>query len=361
MRRAFALAGAALLAACGRGGAPPSPSVPIAPVAAKPDLGAPDPCARQAPAVDASEALGRPIHAICLRGAPSGEVVTALARVMKLRAGTRLTPEALRAELARIWATGLVDDITTEARAGGTLDVIVRERPVVTQVTVAGASSLRDVAGELSLLQGERFAVGRLKSAAARVRQRYVEAGFEDAEVRYEATPSPKNLVRVRFTVVEGQASRVGRLSFPGAKRVSDAELERATGLTTGDLFEGGGVDHAAVRLASLYQDRGMIHVDVQVERGARGKDGAVPVTFKIVEGDVFKLGKLRVSMPSDPAREKTFAAMLRVKPGGVFSRSAIAADLDRVRGATSASSVEPEIAIDAKAKTVNLTIVVKP
>jgi outer membrane protein insertion porin family len=360
VRRAFALVGAALLVACG-GGASPSPSVPIASASAKPGHRAPDPCARPSPTVDASEALGRPISAVCLRGAPSGEVAAALGRVMRLRAGTTLTAEALRAELARIWETGFVDDITTEAHARGVLDIIVRERPIVTQVTVAGASPPREVASELKRLQGERLAVTRLRAAAERAREQYVEAGFEDANIQYEVAPLPGNLVRVRFTIVEGLISRVGKLTFPGAKKVPEAELERTTGLTTGDVFEADGVARATLLLTQLYYDRGMIQVDVTAERGARGKDAAVPVAFTISEGDVFKLGKLRVSMPSDRAREKTFAAMLRVKPGSVFSRSALVADLERMRGAISGGLVEPETNIDLKAKTIGVTIVVTP
>lgn len=365
MRRAFALVGAALasvalLAACG-GGASPAPSVPIASASAKPGHRAPDPCARPSPTVDASEALGRPISAVCLRGAPSGEVASALGRVMRLRAGTTLTPEALRAELARIWETGFIDDITTEAHPRGVLDIIVRERPIVIQVTITGATSVREATGKLKALQGERFAITRLKAAVEQAREQYVDEGFEDANVQYEVAPLPNNLVRVRFTIVEGPVSRVGKLSFPGAKKVPEAELEQTTGLRTGDVFEPDGVARASLLLTQLYYDRGMIQVGVTAERGTRGKDAAVPVAFKISEGNIFKLGKVRVSVPSDRTREKTFAAMIRVKPGSIFSRSALVADLERMRGAISSGSVEPETNIDLKGKIVNVTIVVTP
>jgi outer membrane protein assembly factor BamA len=107
-----------------------------------------------------------------------------------------------------------------------------------------------------------------------------------------------------------------------------------------------------------------MLQVDVKIERGTRGNDGAVPVAFRVVEGDMFRIGKLRVSVPSDMMMEKELASKLTVKPGEVFSRTKMIAAIDRIR-ATFANgntvSVAPETQLDPKKRVVDVTIVVTP
>jgi outer membrane protein assembly factor BamA len=209
--RAFvpiAAAIATMLAACGGRPSPPPNDVSAPPVSKEPQ---PAPCARGGKSIGPEEAFGRRIASICVSGASPG-VAKAILKELALGADATLTVEALREDLGRVWATGLVDDLEADVSANDMrvdLEIVVRESPLIADVTITGAAPITGLSmkGELEAAPLKRFRVRNVQSVISRARARYVEMGFHRADVKWQATALPGNRVRLLVTIVEGPRS----------------------------------------------------------------------------------------------------------------------------------------------------------
>jgi outer membrane protein insertion porin family len=124
-------------------------------------------------------------------------------------------------------------------------------------------------------------------------------------------------------------------------------------------------LDEDIMKIDAAYYDAGMVNVKVGTpevvtdERHAR-----VIVKVPIVEGDVYRLGAIAFKgvAAGDVAQ---YRRELGVKSGDIFTRSALAGGLDKLRslerdhGRT--GDVTPDTAIDSTRHVIDLTIEVAP
>ncbi|MBL8956740.1 MAG: hypothetical protein JNK82_38560, partial [Myxococcaceae bacterium] len=119
-------------------------------------------------------------------------------------------------------------------------------------------------------------------------------------------------------------------------------------------------LDEDAVQLSQVYYDRGMMNVSVRPSWVKLQAPGAVELVFTIVEGEIFKIGKLTfsgVALGPDKEVMKGFES----KPGGVLSRAALRRDIDRLRDRASAKgfnvNVLPVTNVDPDKKIVDVEL----
>jgi outer membrane protein assembly factor BamA len=167
--------------------------------------------------------------------------------------------------------------------------------------------------------------------------------------------------VRVRMKVDEGPLSRLVKIDFRGNKAVSEADLRKVAALAVGQPFVQDVVDRAVLEVSALMFDRGLVEMRVSAEVGAKEPSGARPVTFVVEEGAVHTLGAIHVTNLGAPLERELLDKVVRARPRQVFSRSAVVADLERVKAffAKRGQSVEivPLSEVDPLKKTVALTL----
>ncbi len=362
-----------VLAACGGPRAPSGTGVvagsnvdggrPLPPPRAACDL---DPAAAE---IDAEHVTGTKIVAICMTGGLP-ETRAALEKVLKLGPGKTLTTDALRADLAAAYSEGLVRQIEASARAseGGVVLVLaIEERPRLSAISVDGLVALRNDEAALALpKQGDALDPGALFATLRRLKEHYLAEGWDDAALNLSVDPEPGASVpsraRVRITVVEGARSKLGKVVFDGARDGRDVGLRKAIEMEEGAPVSEALAERAGLLVSAFYYENGFMNVRVAAPVRDRAKDGTVRVSFKITEGPVFKIGKIRATKDG-AALEKEILGKVKTKPGEVFRRSKLKADLDAVRDMFQARGekveVEPSTQLDPKKGSVDIDLVV--
>lgn len=364
MRRWLALGSLVTLAACARaggndpnvvavgnskGGAVSTAAACVWPLSAEP--------------VDAAHMEGVRIVEVCVTGG-SPETHAAVKKALQLGPEKALGVEALRRDLASVYATDLVDQVEASARKEGTGAVLflkVTERPRIADLAFEGLSALaNDPAAQAFPRKGAPASRAAIHAAATKLREAYAARGWVEATV----TPVIEPDGRVKIKVVEGQRAKFGKIAFEGVQGGRDAPLRKAIELEEGATFSEELLERAALLVSAFYYDLGYLNVKVDTPKRARAADGTTAITFAVTEGPVFKIGSIKMSK-ADPQTEKEFLAAITFKSGQVFSRSKVVADLEAFRARTRQRGkpldLEPQTELDPKRNVVDLDFVVSP
>jgi outer membrane protein insertion porin family len=372
MRRPLIAIGIALALAGCAGKPPAAPTAPPPPVAAPTPLPAcPDAILPGGDPLESEGFEGKPIARVCVVGG-SAESLEGIARVGLLVAGDTYAATRVRADLKGLLALGAFDDASAYGLLAGQGESVVllyalHDRPRVAQLRFEGAKALGDgaLAAKLPVERGGPYDPVRVTAIAQAVREEYRLRGYDSCRVVVVTEPAPSaagtSSVRVRIKVDEGPLSRLAKIDFRGNKAVSEADLRKVAALAVGQPFVQDEVDRAVLEVSALLFDRGLVQMRVSAEVGAKDPSGARPLTFVVEEGAVHTIGTLHVTNLGAPLERELLDKVVRARPRQVFSRSALVADLERVKAffARRGQSVEilPLSEVDAQKKTVALTL----
>ncbi|MBX3188824.1 MAG: hypothetical protein KF819_17530 [Labilithrix sp.] len=356
-----------LLVLAGCAAAPPQ-GTPKPPATAAPS--GPPPCPATLIAggdpIEAESLYGKPVARVCVIGA-SDDTRRAAENVVSLKPGDAVDAERMKIDLEAIFRLGVFDDASVYGLSDGgvTLVFVVRERPRIGEVVFEGAKLLGDAAlsKKFPIEKQAPYDPARVHELAEAVRDEYRARGYESCEVRQIAEPLDGGLVRVKLKVTEGPLRRYAKIAFKGNAKVSEADLQKAAALKAGKPFVQEEIDRAAMVVAALYYDRGMIQVRVNVEHGPPQKDGGLDVVFSVDEGDVFHVGALRATKLGAPL-EKELLARIKARPKQTFARYVIAKDVQDLRAWFESKGqrveINPITDVDVKKKTIDVTFEVE-
>src|SRR5206468_1157348 len=192
--------------------------------------------------------------------------------------------------------------------------------------------------------------------------------GFFD-QVDADVTRLPENRVEVVYKVEEHEPVKVVEVGFEGNKAFSPRKLRGVMQTREKWLFgfiTGAGVLNKEVlrtdveRLTAWYYDHGYVTVRVDEPRVERRDDG-LHVTFKVDEGDQFRVGEVRLEGKDLPPNAAKLQEGLAVTPGEVFKAGALRDDVQKLTERLSEdgyafATVEPETAVRADDKLVDIT-----
>ena len=317
---------------------------------------------------------GKPVVRVCVVGGSEVSRKSA-GQVALLRAGDALTSARVRADLGGLMKLGVFQDASAFGlrTQGGSVVVLyaVRDRPRVADIAFQGAKVFGDAAlsAKLTIATGNAYDPAAVTAIAHAIRDAYHERGYGACRVVVVAEPAvtppgAAAAVSVRIKVDEGPQWRLSKLDFRGNKKVSEAELRKAAGLTVGQPFVQDEIDHAVQVLSSHFYDRGFVAVRVDLEQGAGDATGNVPLTFVIDEGDVHTIRALHVTQLGASLEKEILEKVVRARPKQVFSRSALVQDIARVKAffAKRGQEVEilPQTEIDTDKHTIDVTLAVE-
>ena len=367
------LVGLSVVAACAHPAAPRAPAWTACGGREAVDGARPD----AAELADRVDLAGRSIVKVAVRG-PAVLADANLDGAIGTKAGDVFDPQAIARDVRRLWRLGVASDVRVDAtpEAGGVAVVFaVDAAPLVRTMTIDpvplddGDDGAREA--HLRAMAGAIYDPMRLHRAGHRLEEELKSSGHMKALVAVRARRAGPGLVDVCVASAPGPRYVIDRIEFPGARRIEAGTLRALVRRASGKIDAPGGayraelLDEDLPKIDAAYYDAGMVMVKVgapQVvidERRAR-----VVVKVPIVEGSVYKLGAIawKGVAPGDLAR---YRRELGVKSGDVFTRSAVAAGLDRLRslerdrGRT--GDVTPETAVDPARAVIDLTIEVAP
>jgi outer membrane protein insertion porin family len=366
------LVGSIIVAACAHPPPPRTPAWTACGASEAVDEAHPDPAElleRPEPAL-----AGLPIVRVAVRG-PASLADANLAGALATKVGDVFDREAIDRDVRRLWRLGVVSEVRIDAtreRLGVAITFVVDAAPLVRTMTtdpVPDDDGAREA--HLRAMAGGIYDPMRLHRAGHRLEEELKSIGHMKAAVAVRARRAGPGLVDVCVAAAPGPRYVIDRIDFPGARRIDQDALRALVRRASGDIDAAGGayraemLDEDIMKIDAAYYDAGMVNVKVGspvvvIDEGR----ARVVVKVPIVEGDVFRIGAIawKGVAAGDVAR---YASELGVKSGDVFTRTALATGLDKLRSLERdrghKGDVDPATAIDTTRHVIDLTIEVAP
>jgi outer membrane protein insertion porin family len=146
---------------------------------------------------------------------------------LKTQPGVALTQEILRDDVRMIWKMGFFEDVqveSTESKAGLVIVFVLKEKPAINKIYVAGNDelSLSKINEVLDVKKEQILDPAKLKKNVEKIKELYIEKGFYMAEVTYELKRNSPSEVDVWFRIHENAKVEVRRVNFVGNHAISD-------------------------------------------------------------------------------------------------------------------------------------------
>src|SRR5262245_61631537 len=258
---------------------------------------------------------------------------------LPVKVGENMTEERAQQSLRALFATGFFQDVRLEVE-NNVLVVIVQERPAIAQIDFTGMrefepDNIRKALRELGLADGRTFDRSLLDTAEQEIKRQYLSRGLYAAQITVTVTPLERNRVGISFAVTEGEVAKIRGINIVGAEAFSESELLGLfvlrtpgwlTWYTKHDRYAREKLAADLETLRSHYQNRGYLDFAIestQVSITPDRKD--IYVTINVTEGEKYTVSGMRLSGNLIVPRPE-MEALVRLKPGDVFSRQKLAA-----------------------------------
>lgn len=304
----------------------------------------------------------------------------AVKAAVTVRPGRPLDPRRLDEDIKALMKLGFFSDVVVESRGDPRKPTIVfrvKEKPAVREAKVVGNEELSkdDFKDLIEVKQYSILDLGQVQKTVKKIQNKYVEKGFNLAEVSHRIEERPDNQVDVVFVVNEHAKVQVKQIRILGNEHVPREDLLSAMQTQEGGLLSfmtGAGAYREEVfqrdlfLIQGVYAERGYVYAKVSRPSVTLSPDKrSIFITIRIEEGDQYRIGKIDFSgeLIHDKAE---LHELIKVEPGELFARSKIQKDLfavaDLYKDAGYANAnVNPDTKIDAKSRIIDLTYDVQP
>jgi len=290
-----------------------------------------------------SSALAQTVQSISVEGNRRVEVET-IRSYFKPGPGGRLDQAAIDDGLKALIETGLFQDVKINRGAGGQLVVSVVENPVIGRIAFEGNKKIKDeqLTAEVQSKARGTFSRAMVQSDTLRIAEIYRRSGRYDVTVTPEIIEQPNNRVDLVFTINEGAKTSVKSIDFVGnnaysSYRLRDVIKTRETNLLSflgsGDVYDPDRVEADRDLIRRFYLKNGF--ADVQVVAALTEYDPekkGFNVTFKIEEGQQYRVGTVdfRTSIPNFDAT--TLRAFSRINVGSLYNVEAVEKSVEEMQ-----------------------------
>jgi outer membrane protein insertion porin family len=160
---------------------------------------------------------------------------------------------------------------------------------------------------------------------------KYSRLGFRDARILSDNISwNDDNTININIDLEEGKQYRFADILFVGNKEYTDEQLRAVLRIDKGDVYNGavlkervkGDGSPSSEDLSTLYQDNGFLFSQVNAVE-TRVQNDSITVEIRIREDEKARIKKVTVS-GNDKTNDHVIFRELRVKPGDLFSKSAI-------------------------------------
>lgn len=280
---------------------------------------------------------------------------------MRTRVGKPYSSQITEEDVRNLYATGDVTNVRIFGEPTGDgvkVIVVVATKASISEVVIKGstrvkASKLRD---QISAKPGDALSESSLNADRQKIAEYYQGKGYGDVDVRYRTEAGEKGASRVIFEVTEGVKTKIAQVYFQGNSAVTRKQMLKAIktkpkGLltvfsSTAGKLNSDQIEEDRTAIRELLQSKGYLHADVRQPTVTR-RGEKVDVTFPIVEGAQFRVGKVTYSGARViPLDEMTRG--LQLKSGAIFSPQAMQADrkkLSDLYGAKGYIEMQPNAA----------------
>ncbi len=281
-------------------------------------------------------------------------------------------PLTVERDFNSLWNTGYFEDVRIEKEdtpQGVILDVYVREKPTIRDITYKGNNSItnsdildRFKKEKVGLSPESQYDPARIAKAVTVLKEMLAEHGHQFATVRPEVRTIPPAAVQLNFIIKEGPTVKVGKISFSGNHHVNSRTLRaamrnlRPVGVPHSILLENlfartydaSKLDEDTERVRQAYRDRGYLRGGPvgSAETKIRNEGGLSLITFRprkgkridihmnVEEGERYRLAGITFSNAKGAPNQKALRAIFTQKDGSIFNLTLFQKDLENLRKA---------------------------
>ena len=263
------------------------------------------------------------------------------------RAGGRLDKAGLDDGVKSLIGTGLFQDVKVYP-SGNHFVVSVVENALIGRVAFEGNKKIKDeqLSAEIQSKPRGTFSRAMVQSDTLRIAEIYRRSGRYDVRVTPEVTEQPNTRVDLIFTVDEGAKTEVKSIEFIGNRAFSAARLRDIikthesnllSFLGNNDVYDPDRVEADRDLIRRFYLKHGF--ADVQIVGALTEYDPerkGFLITFKIEEGDQYRVGSVnfRSSIPGFDA--ETLRAFSRVNVGSLYNVESVEKSVEEMQIETS-------------------------
>jgi outer membrane protein insertion porin family len=264
----------------------------------------------------------------------------AIERVIRVKAGDVLRVGDLSADVKNIYKMGYFDDIRVEAEQseGGKAVIFqVTEKPTIRNITFSGNKVFKDdkLRENLTISTGSILNIFTIKSNIEQLQALYKEKNYHNVKIDYTVDNLENNQADIQFAIEEGQKIKIREIAFDGNTAFTDKELKKKIStsekgffswITSSGEYNREDLDQDAARLMAHYQVNGFIHAKVS-DPEVVFKDDWIYITFKIEEGQRFKVGTVDIEGEFILPRERLMPD-LQITREPFFNRDTVRQDI---------------------------------
>jgi outer membrane protein insertion porin family len=247
----------------------------------------------------------------------------------------RLDQGRINDGLRSLYETGLFQDVKLGQR-GGHLLVTVVENPVIGRVIFEGNRKVKDEQLSTEVQSKPRGSLSRplVQSDVQRINDIYHHMGRYDVKVVPQLIDQPNNRVDLVFEITEGAKTGVKQIDFVGnnaysSYRLKDIIKTRESNLlsflSSADVYDADRVEADRDLIRRFYLKNG--YADVQVVAVLSEYDPEKKgflVTFKIEEGQQYRVGSIDVRSNIRSLDASGLRSYLRMGVGSVYNAEAL-------------------------------------
>jgi outer membrane protein insertion porin family len=239
--------------------------------------------------------------------------------------------------------TGLFQDVNIN-QAGGRIVVRVIENPVIGRVAFEGNKKIKDEQLTSEVQSKPRGTLSRpmVQSDAQRIADIYRHSGRYDVTVVPEIIEQPNNRVDLVFTITEGNKTGINSVEFIGnttysSYRLKDVIKTRESNLLSflggNDVYDPDRIEADRDLIRRYYLKHGF--ADVQVVAALTEYDPQQKgflVTFKIDEGQQYRVGSVDFQSSIPALDGKVLASYSRVSIGSLYNAEALEKSVEEMQ-----------------------------
>jgi len=246
------------------------------------------------------------------------------------RFDARRADESLRA----LYATGFFRDVELR-RDGGTLLVVVLERPSIESFTIDGNKDIKTEDLEKSLrnvglARGKTFNQSTLDEVKRFLTDQYYSRGKYGVKVDTKVEELSDNRVRIAIDIVEGKRSKIRQVNIVGNEAFDDDELREGLKLRTpnwlswyrqDDRYSREELSGDLEKIKSYYLDRGYANFEVESTQVAIAPDREdMFITVNVKEGEVYRISDVKIA-GNLVVPEEELRGLVQVRRGDIYSQ----------------------------------------